>query len=75
MQGRLAGKVTIVTGASSGIGKAPALRFAEEGAAVVMAARTPEPLASARDEIADLTGNNASLPCRQTFPMNRRSWP
>lgn len=59
MQGRLAGKVTIVTGASSGIGKASALRFAEEGAAVVMAARTPETLASARDEVADLTGNNA----------------
>ncbi len=37
--GRLAGKVTIVTGSSSGIGKAIALRFAEEGARVVVAAR------------------------------------
>ncbi len=37
--GRLAGKVAVVTGSSSGIGKAIAFRFAEEGARVVLAAR------------------------------------
>jgi NAD(P)-dependent dehydrogenase (short-subunit alcohol dehydrogenase family) len=58
MHDRLAAKVTIVTGASSGIGKAAALRFAEEGASVVMAARTPEPLAAARDEVSDRSGND-----------------
>jgi 3-oxoacyl-[acyl-carrier protein] reductase len=36
---RLEGKITVVTGSSSGIGKAIALRFGEEGATVVVAAR------------------------------------
>ncbi len=33
---RLAGKVAIVTGAASGIGRATAIRFSREGASVVM---------------------------------------
>jgi 3-oxoacyl-[acyl-carrier protein] reductase len=36
---RLEGKIVVVTGSSSGIGKAIALRFGEEGAKVVVAAR------------------------------------
>src|SRR5207237_7609791 len=39
---RLAGKIAIVTGSSSGIGKAIALTFAKEGASVVVAARRKE---------------------------------
>ena len=39
---RLERKIVIVTGSSSGIGKAIALRCAEEGATVVIAARRLE---------------------------------
>ena len=42
MAGRFDGKVVLVTGASSGIGKATAIAFGREGAQVVVAARRPE---------------------------------
>ena len=41
-RGRIDGKVAIVTGTTSGIGEAIALRFAEEGATVVMTGIEPE---------------------------------
>ncbi len=40
--GRLSGQVAVVTGAGNGIGRASAIRFAEEGAAVVCADAMPD---------------------------------
>ena len=48
---QLLGKNAIVTGAGSGIGKAAALLFAKEGAAVCLVSRTEEELRQTVDEI------------------------
>ena len=50
LSGRVKGQVVVVTGASSGIGKAVALRLAEAGAVVVTMARRKEVLEAAAAE-------------------------
>ncbi len=60
-QGRLAGKVAIVTGASKGIGRASAIGLAAEGAAVVAVARSGDKLEALRGEIEAAGGRCAPV--------------
>jgi 3-oxoacyl-[acyl-carrier protein] reductase len=52
----LTNKVTVITGGSSGIGHATAQLFAREGARVIIAARRPDVLKNAAENIAAETG-------------------
>lgn len=59
--GKLTGKVAIVTGASSGIGRATALLFAKEGASVVVGARREAELNSVVAQIRTEGGEAIAL--------------
>ena len=62
MSGQLAGKVALVTGASSGIGRGIALELAKAGAAVALAARRADRLQELSSEIEALGGRALALP-------------
>jgi glucose 1-dehydrogenase len=63
MSSLLAGKIAVVTGASSGIGRAIALSFANEGAAVVIADVSTEPIEGGKTTLELITraGGTASF--------------
>ncbi|MGB0920141.1 MAG: SDR family oxidoreductase [Alphaproteobacteria bacterium] len=50
------GKVALVTGASSGIGEATAIKLAKAGATVLLCARTPENLKATQEKIEGIGG-------------------
>lgn len=53
----LRGKVAVITGAGSGIGRATALAFGAAGATVVLAGRRAEPLERTRESVTAAGGN------------------
>jgi len=65
-EGLLSGRVALVTGASRGIGRAVALRYAAEGAHVVLVARTKGGLEEADDEIRGHGGQATLVPMDMT---------
>lgn len=64
----LDGKVAVVTGSSRGIGKGTALRFAREGARVVLNGRTADTLEQTAREIRDLGGDVLTVQSDVTDP-------
>ncbi len=61
MDGKLTGKVALVTGAGSGIGKAAALRLAKEGAKIGALDLDPKDLQGTVQEIQNLGGESVAL--------------
>jgi NAD(P)-dependent dehydrogenase (short-subunit alcohol dehydrogenase family) len=64
----LDGRVAIITGGGTGIGRGSALVLAQHGADVVLAARRPEPLASTAAEIEALGRRVLTAPTDVTSP-------
>jgi NAD(P)-dependent dehydrogenase (short-subunit alcohol dehydrogenase family) len=56
LSGAVRGKVVLITGASSGIGKAAAVKVADAGATVLLVARSAEKLEETKDEIEQAGG-------------------
>ena len=68
MAGRLAGRVAVITGAGSGIGRATALRFAAEGASVVVNDLRPDAAAQTVAAVESAGGRAHGAPGDVTDP-------
>ena len=60
--GRLEGKAALVTGASSGLGRATAIALARAGADVALVARSQQELESAQEEVSKIGRRSLVLP-------------
>ncbi len=63
LEGKVKGKVIVVTGGTSGIGEATAIRMAEAGAKVVIVARDPEKAQATLTKIKEAGGNAKFYSC------------
>lgn len=66
--GALAGRIALVTGASRGIGRAVARRYAQDGADLILTARTVGALEELDDEVRAINGKTSLL-----VPMDLRN--
>jgi len=63
LEGAVTGRTVMITGASSGIGKAAALKIGEAGGTVLLVARTEKKLVEVQREIEDIGGVAYVHPC------------
>ncbi len=60
---RFAGKTIVITGAGTGMGRATALRLANEGAQLVLLGRRPEPIETLAHDIEAQNGKAVAISC------------
>src|SRR2546427_10665482 len=71
--GRFTGKVAVVTGAGSGIGRATALRLASEGAAVACLDVAQDAAAKTAAQASEEGGQGRAFPCDVSDPGSGRA--
>ena len=67
------GKVAVVTGGGTGVGRAAALALAGEGFALVLSGRRPEPLKEVASEVGSTGGRAIAVPTDVTDPDSIRA--